>query len=155
MADHQDSNTNEAVWDGRFGEQFDDEVSSSGVAWTIIGTGLITVVAMILMYGFFHWIVADSQLASDPLTLATGEQPVPPLPRLQAYPEAEYRAYDAQMTHQLESYGWVDEQAGIAHIPIGQAIALLVEQGLPDVRASFAGGTVATDGAGTEEGSQP
>lgn len=154
MADHHESAAshqargNDAIWDGRFGERFDDEVSTPGVAWTIIGTGLITVIAMILMYGFFQWFVADSGRVSEPLTLAVGEQPAPPLPRLQAYPEAEYRAYDRQMTHQLESYGWIDEQAGIAHIPIDQAIALLVAQGLPDVPTAPA--TDAGSGTGAD-----
>jgi len=31
----------------------------------------------------------------------------------------------------LNSYGWVDESAGVVHIPIQQAMQLLVEQGLP------------------------
>lgn len=131
MADHHESKASEAVWDGRFGEKFDDEVSTSGVAWTIIGTGLITIIAMILMYGFFHWVVADSGADSaDPLTLAVGDVPAPPLPRLQAKPEAEYRAFDVQVTEHLESYGWVDESAGIAHIPIAEAIDLLLDRGL-------------------------
>ncbi|RIK40359.1 MAG: hypothetical protein DCC55_15295 [Chloroflexi bacterium] len=32
---------------------------------------------------------------------------------------------------QLESYGWVDQAAGVAHIPITRAMALVAEQGLP------------------------
>lgn len=37
----------------------------------------------------------------------------------------------AQERAQLESYGWVDQAAGVAHIPIERAMALIAEQGLP------------------------
>ena len=33
--------------------------------------------------------------------------------------------------NQLNSYGWVDEKAGVAHIPIERAMALTVQRGLP------------------------
>ena len=32
---------------------------------------------------------------------------------------------------QLNSYGWVDEKAGVAHIPIERAMELVVQHGLP------------------------
>ena len=36
---------------------------------------------------------------------------------------------------QLQSYGWVDRQAGIAAIPIKRAMALLAERGMSEKRA--------------------
>jgi hypothetical protein len=32
---------------------------------------------------------------------------------------------------QLNSYGWVDEKAGVAHIPIERAMELTIQRGLP------------------------
>jgi hypothetical protein len=32
---------------------------------------------------------------------------------------------------QLQSYGWVDRAAGMARMPIDQAIQMVLEQGLP------------------------
>lgn len=132
MASHHPSKTSEPVWDGRFGKKFDDEISSSAVTWSMLATAIVTVIAMILMYGFFHLIMDNAhEDISKPLSMAVGEPMSPPLPRLQAKPEAEYRAYEAQVTHDLESYGWVDQAAGVAHIPIDDAMTLLVERGLP------------------------
>jgi hypothetical protein len=37
--------------------------------------------------------------------------------------------------NQLNSYGWVDQKAGVAHIPIERAMELLVQRGIP-VRSS-------------------
>jgi len=34
-------------------------------------------------------------------------------------------------TRQLNSYGWVDEKAGVAHIPIDQAMDMIAKRGLP------------------------
>lgn len=36
----------------------------------------------------------------------------------------------AQAVAQLESYGWVDQTAGVAHVPVARAIALLADSGL-------------------------
>ena len=40
-------------------------------------------------------------------------------------------AFREQALVRLNGYGWVDEEAGRAHIPIGRAIALVAENGLP------------------------
>ncbi len=48
---------------------------------------------------------------------------------------AETQAED-QVATQLAAYGWVDEPAGRAHIPIERAIALVAEQGLPVAEAA-------------------
>lgn len=65
-------------------------------------------------------------------------QPPPPLP---GGTDNRYRPFitdtvDLQTMQQrerylLNSYGWVDQNAGIVHIPIEQAIDMLIKQGLP------------------------
>ncbi len=52
-------------------------------------------------------------------------------PQLQVVPGLDLRQIRATETDQLESYGWVDQSRGVAHIPIDEAIDRLVEQGLP------------------------
>ncbi|HEX9047282.1 MAG TPA: hypothetical protein VF988_09670 [Verrucomicrobiae bacterium] len=37
----------------------------------------------------------------------------------------------AAQTNRLNSYGWVDQTKGVAHIPIERAMALLLERGFP------------------------
>jgi len=55
----------------------------------------------------------------------------PPQPRLQTDPEADLAAYVRKEQHLLNSYGWVDREHGIAHIPIGIAMARLAQTGIP------------------------
>jgi hypothetical protein len=51
-----------------------------------------------------------------------------PAPRLQPAPQNERAAYFAEKARHLESYGWVDRKAGIAHIPLDEAMRLMAAQ---------------------------
>lgn len=66
-----------------------------------------------------------ARLLADPLQF--------PKPRLEAHPVAAYTAVKGDAEMELHSYGWVDRKAGIAHIPIEQAMTLLSQRGLPNV----------------------
>ena len=63
-------------------------------------------------------------LAPDPARKA-------PEPRLQGEPFADWLALTARQEAWLTSYGWVDEGAGVARIPIDQAMKMVLERGLP------------------------
>jgi hypothetical protein len=50
-------------------------------------------------------------------------------PQLQPAPQPDRVAYLAEKRRLLASYGWVDRQAGIARIPLDDAMALLAARG--------------------------
>ncbi len=52
-----------------------------------------------------------------------------PTPRLETEGGASLRAFNADKRRLLESYGWVDRQAGIARIPIARAMDYLAKGG--------------------------
>lgn len=52
-------------------------------------------------------------------------------PLLQTNPPADLAAYNAAQQHALHSYGWVDRQRGVVHLPIERAMDLLLQRGLP------------------------
>lgn len=56
---------------------------------------------------------------------------LPPEPRLEAEPGQQLQQLRSEEDKQLHSYGWVDEKAGIVHIPIDRAKDILAQQGLP------------------------
>ncbi len=57
---------------------------------------------------------------------------LPPTPNLATpYTTDQWQQIRAEQTKQLQSFGWVDEEAGIVHIPIDLAKEQLLEQGLP------------------------
>jgi hypothetical protein len=55
----------------------------------------------------------------------------PPAPRLQVSPRADLEALRAAENEQLSTYGWVDRQSGVVHLPIARAITLTAQRGLP------------------------
>jgi len=52
-------------------------------------------------------------------------------PRLQANPSVATRSLQKSTRDWLDSYGWLNRDEQIAHIPIDRAIAILAESGLP------------------------
>lgn len=57
---------------------------------------------------------------------------VPPQPRLQVDEHADLKEFRARVEKQLNSYGWVDRQGGIVHIPIAAAMQRAAANGFPD-----------------------
>jgi hypothetical protein len=52
-------------------------------------------------------------------------------PLLEVDERGQLRTFVLDQEKQLNSYGWVDQKAGVAHIPIDQAMRLIAERGLP------------------------
>lgn len=103
-----------------------------------IGLAVLSLVAAAIVLGVFN--LLESQAAKNdpvlsPLVAPAGR--LPPAPRLvenEPLILEKHRETEAQM---LETYGWVDQAAGQARLPIAEAKKLLLERGLP-VRADQA-----------------
>jgi hypothetical protein len=54
-----------------------------------------------------------------------------PQPRLERNERMEINDFRMQEEKTLNSYGWVDQQGGVMHIPIDRAMQLLAQRGLP------------------------
>jgi hypothetical protein len=77
-----------------------------------------------------------------------------PAPRLQADPAVELARTKQEDNNRLHGYGWIDQRARIAHIPIDRAIEILVNKGLPVTPAPDANTTVGTPPA-SKHASEP
>jgi hypothetical protein len=53
-------------------------------------------------------------------------------PVLERDPYAARAAYDEEKRAALEELGWVDRKAGVARIPIAEAMRVIAERGIPD-----------------------
>jgi len=73
------------------------------------------------------WLLIKQYITDKPQPAATQ----PPQPRLQVAPSLDLRKKRAQAELLLNSYGWVDKQAGVIHIPIEQAMKQVAQRGLP------------------------
>lgn len=111
----------------------------------VVGTAL----GHLTLWGMFRYFGAErAEAAPTPLPVYDAQQ-VPPQPRLQAAPEKDLQELFASENKLLNTYEWVDRDAGIVRIPIGRAMDLLNERGLP-VREG--GGSESEQIPGLEEG---
>ncbi len=83
-----------------------------------------------LLYGQFAREAASAYPRQYPMA-HVGAPELPPEPRLQTRPRDEMARMREQENTLLNTYGWVDPQRGVVRIPIEQAMALVVQQGLP------------------------
>ena len=103
----------------------------------ILGFGAALIVAAVLIYlltyvlfRYFESREGRRVTPEYPLAAAQANR-VPPEPRLQTDPREDLREMREKEDAVLESYGWVDKNAGVVRIPIDEAIKLTLERGLP------------------------
>ena len=99
------------------------------------GAALIVLAAVVhlliyVLFGYFSSREGVTVPAEFPLAAAQGHRE-PPEPRLQTDPRQDLADLRAKEQELLDSYGWVDKNAGIVRIPIDAAMKLTLERGLP------------------------
>jgi len=87
-----------------------------------------TLAFVILLVGLVVAVVIGGPRLLNRLAVPTAALPLPIEDNTSA---AQLAARQQTQIAQLSGYGWVDQEAGIARIPITRAIALLAESGLP------------------------
>jgi hypothetical protein len=99
------------------------------------GAGLIVVGAIVsmmmwLLLGYFE--AREARQGPRMYPLAAGQESrLPPEPRLQTNPREDLGELRAREDERLQTYGWVDKNAGVVRIPIDAAMKLILERGLP------------------------
>ena len=113
----------------------------------VIGFIVTVVISGVLIYyaiwGIFHFLDvydAKHQQTRSPLVQIEKANPRDvqvqqiqrfPEPRLEDNERTELNGFRYSEEEELNSYGWVDKNAGIAHIPIEQAMQSIAQKGLP------------------------
>jgi hypothetical protein len=114
------------------------DVNSRGVVIFLISLLGSLVLVLALMWGLWR-VLAWMRASEGPFPEPQASQ-LPPAPRIQANPPLDLWRLRAHEDAVLSTYGWADQQAGAVRIPIGRAMDLLAQRGLP---------------AGTETGASP
>ncbi|HVO59885.1 MAG TPA: hypothetical protein VMT53_03060 [Terriglobales bacterium] len=119
------------------------DLSALGILGFLAGLAIVGFVIHIILVGMFVYLdtfTKRHEAATSPLAPATARDlrnPNPqvanefPLPRLETNELGELNDQRLQEENTLNTYGWVDQKAGIAHIPIERAMQLLAQRGLP------------------------
>ena len=84
--------------------------------------GAAAVVAMVLLVAFVAFELSRVEGPSNRMTSDVQEVRSP---RLRSNPVDEIRAFEHEKRARLNSYGWVDREQGVAHVPIERAMQML------------------------------
>jgi hypothetical protein len=115
------------------------------VIWFLVILTVSTILVFLIVEGMLYGLKKmDEANQAQPVTaLPEGrERKLPPEPRLQGAPDgpgdqrsllplAEMEQYRKEIDQKTSSFGWVNKDAGIAHISLDSAKKMMVERGLP------------------------
>lgn len=128
-----------------------EDLSTRGVFAFMIGLAIVGLVIYFIIRGMYSFLdeYERKQNAANPLapgsSAAARYIPYNPAhgdsvsqtfkengtPMLEYDERGQFKDFLLKQEDQLNSYGWVDQQAGVAHIPIDRAMDLIVQRGLP------------------------
>jgi hypothetical protein len=102
----------------------------------ILGFGVGLLIVSVVIAAFLWWLFGFFSRQSTPAAplfpLAMERQnALPSGPRFQENPQQDMRDLRAREEAALKSYEWINRDAGVARIPIEEAMRIVVERGLP------------------------
>ena len=123
------------------------DIKISAMYWSLVVLASFTAVALIICVFVFHFtthLAASSDAPPPPSREAFGKdyQALPPEPRLQGVPghpsdpQKDLRNKRAADIAENEKLQWLDKNAGIAQIPVEDAMKIVAEKGLPSFSPS-------------------
>jgi len=120
------------------------DVNVRAIIGFLVGLFVVTGVVFALMYGLFSYFVRDAAQndpATSPLSRPSVDMPrssagnpffgQAPAPQLLTHEPSVLATQRAIEQDVLGTYGWVDQKASIARMPIAEAKKLILQRGLP------------------------
>jgi hypothetical protein len=98
----------------------DTGVSTARVVIVAAGSLIFVALCLVGLRAYYMW-AAPTAVAPQPRTFAA--------PQLETDPSADLKRLQSEQRRRLSEYAWEDKMAGIARIPITQAMELLVARG--------------------------
>jgi len=124
-----------------------EDLGTRGVFAFMIGlvvSGVVIYFIIVGMYKFLDQYEHSHMATATPLDLSLGtesrvvtqadmDQAIKynGAPMLETNERGQFRDFLLNQEDQLNSYGWIDEKAGVAHIPIEHAMDLIVQRKIP------------------------
>jgi hypothetical protein len=108
------------------------DISIRGIVWflvMLVGVVLVTDLAVLGLFKGLDKLEQSNDPFVTPLAAPPGQLPAEP--RLQTTPWHDLGEFRAEELKRIHGYGWVDQNAGIGHVPIERAKELLLQKGLP------------------------
>jgi hypothetical protein len=158
---------------GHFGHETEferEDLGTRGVFAFMLGLAVLGVVIYFIIVGMYSFLdnYERSQMATaSPLVTTKGAMSRVVTqadmdkafkdngaPMLETNERGQMRDFLMNQENQLNSYGWVAGQDGVAHIPIERAMQLIVQRGLPVYPAASAAETTAAKTSAAKPGAK-
>jgi len=117
------------------------DVNARLVYGFLIALAIAGVFIELVLWGMFNYFRAGYQPEEpQPNAMMSSTRNLPPQanpsaafpePKLQPDPVADLNKFRGQEEQLLNSYGWVDQRAGVVRIPIERAMQIMAEKGMP------------------------
>lgn len=109
------------------------DASVRGVVWFLAILTIAGVMIHLVLAGLYKYLATPgvSLYLHQPAGEVYARPPEPPQPRLQPDPVAENNDMLAEQAQRLNTYGWVDQKAGVVRIPIEKAMDEVAQRGIP------------------------
>ncbi|HZQ67854.1 MAG TPA: hypothetical protein VFA68_04980 [Terriglobales bacterium] len=120
-----------------------EDMSPGAIFSFLVGLAIASVLIYLIVIGMYKFLDSYQrahQPPQNPLAVPTAPDTRDitmadihqfPQPRLETNERIELNGFRLAEEQQLHSYGWVDKNAGVVHIPIEKAMQLLAQRGLP------------------------
>jgi hypothetical protein len=127
MADH--INPDAALNPHARGHQ-EDRINIGAIGLFAIGLFVVVVVVFIVIAAMMTRFSQSKQRLDErrPLVFSLEDPDLYPGAHLQEDPGRDMAKMRSEVSQRLEGYGWVDQDSGIAHIPIDRAIQISAEK---------------------------
>lgn len=117
---------------GRASEGYErSDLSPRSIVMFGIGIIAATVLAVLITSLIIYYRAAQHARREIPVPRLAKERELNPQPRLEVDAPSKLREMRAGEDALLNSYGWVDKNAGVVRIPIDRAMEILASKGLP------------------------
>jgi hypothetical protein len=133
----------------RHGYEKSDASPRGLVYFAAIMAVILAAASLSLIWLFNHFQKAENPGSFVAAPFASA-RPLPPPPRIQPNPGADMQTYFQSQQNLLNTYGWIDRQNGIVRLPIGRAMELTLQRGLPTRSL-----TPPENGASPQKGNRP
>jgi hypothetical protein len=119
------------------------DLSAHGIIAFLMSLVVGGVLVYFVIWGLYHFLDARQrsrqtqvsplvkQVETDTRIVSPDEIKKFPQPRLERNERTEIRDFRLQEEQTLNSYGWLDQKAGLVRIPIERAMQLIAQRGLP------------------------
>ena len=119
------------------------DMSPGSVYAFLIGLAVAGLIVYFVLWGFYHGMDAYERRHEPPQNPLVPAASIDtrnikpetidkfPQPRLERNERVEINDFRLQEEQTLNSYGWVDQKAGVVRIPVERAMELVAQRGLP------------------------